>query len=43
MRNEEGNESVSLSHNPSERGCQDYIASTQTVSGNEVAQTTLTH
>ena len=44
MRNEnknEGNESVS--HNQSERVCQDCIASTETSSGNEGAQTTHTY
>jgi len=41
MRNEEGNKSVS--HNQSERGCQDYTASTQTFSGNEAVQITHTY
>jgi len=39
MRNEKGNEgNESVSHNQSERVCQDCIAFTQTFSGNECAQ-----
>jgi len=41
MRNDKGNESVS--HSQSEGVCQDCIASTQTFSGNEGAQTTHTY
>jgi len=47
MRNEKGNEenegNESLSHNQSERVCQDCIASTQTSNRNEGAQTTHTY
>jgi hypothetical protein len=44
MKNEKGNEgNKNVSHNQSERVCQDYIASTQTFNENEVAQTTDTY